>query len=193
MTAMTGAAGNEFWRQGKVWMSAVAVVTGIAGWMVYDAMMAPSWMRDFGLDIAARAEIVAINQQETAFSTMQGRAEPESPYICFSNSAKFEWDRVYFVQSGGPVPGSIAGFEWQDGVVADINRRMAEDSRYQLIAFERGGTVVEHEYYFTMWADLTEIARPTGFSRTDAVFIAESNGETYAVMPVKQAGASSCL
>lgn len=193
MSTVTGEAGNEFWRQGKVWMSVVAVLTGIAGWLVYDAMMAPSWMRDFGLDVAARAKVVAVNADQTAFSTMNGRAEPDSPHICFSRSADFDWDRVYFVSSGGPVAANLAALEWRDGSVPEINARMASDDRYQVIAFERDGVVISHDYYFSMWADVTALGRPTGFSKAEAVFIAESDGETYSVMPAESGSASACL
>lgn len=193
MSPVTGEAGAEFWRQGKVWMSAVAVVTAIAGWMIYDAMMAPAWMRDFGLDIAARAKIVAVSGDATAFSTMKGRVEPDSPYVCFANLANFEWDRVYFVPSGGPVPDHVSALAWDEGAVAEVNDRMAGDERYQVIAFESNGVVVAHDYYFTMWADLTALARPDGFSKTEAVFVAESDGETYTVMPAGPSAASACV
>lgn len=166
-------------------MSAVAVVAGIAGWYVYDAMMAPGWMRDFGLDISARANVVTVSSGETAFSTMQGREDPDSPYICFSHSADFAWDRVYFVPSGGPIQNGLAALSWPKGTIEDINTRMANDSRYQLIAIERDGTVVDHGYYFTMWSDLSELARANGFSRSEAVFTAESNGETFTVKPAE--------
>jgi len=166
-------------------MSAVAVVAGLAGWYVYDAMMAPGWMRDFGLDISARAKVLSVSSGETAFSTMQGREEPDSPYICFSRSADFDWDRVYFVASGGPIPNGLAALSWPEGTVQDINMRMANDPRYQVIAIERDGSVVEHGYYFTIWADLSELARANGFSRSEAAFTAESNGETFTVKPAQ--------
>lgn len=189
---MTGEAGTQYWRQGKVWMSAVAIVSGIAVWLAYDAMMAPSWMREFGLDIAARAKIVAVSNEETAFSTMKGRVEPDSPYVCFSKVADFDWDRVYFVASGGPLSEQLSALKWDEGAVAEINGRMAGDDRYQVIAFERDGMVISHDYYFTMWADLKALGQPAGFSQSEAVFVAESDGETYTVKPAGPSVASAC-
>lgn len=184
---------NAFWRQGKVWMSAVAVVTGIAGWMVYDAMMAPGWMRDFGLEVAAKAKIVATNQDQTAFSTMQGRVEPTSQYICLARVADFSWDRVHVIPSGGTLSGPVLDLEWSGGNIDEILARMADDDRYQLFVFEQAGRVVEYEYYFTMWADLSALARPTGYTKTEAIFVAESNGETYTIMPADVNSGSVCL
>ena len=42
-------------RNGKFWILGAAVITSISGWVMYDAMMAPRWMRDFGLEMAAKA------------------------------------------------------------------------------------------------------------------------------------------
>ena len=173
-------------------MSVVAVVTAIAGWFVYDAMMAPAWMREFSLEMTARATIVSDRSKETAFSTMRGRPEPDSPYICLSNLTSFDWDRVFFVPSGGSISPPLAGFDWGEGSVSEMNSRLASDTRYQLIAFERDGSVVDYAYYFTLWADLSAVGRANGFERVDSVFVAESNGDTYIVRPVASPSSSHC-
>lgn len=174
-------------------MSAVAVVTGVVGWLVYDAMVAPAWLRDFGLEIAARAKIVAVSKDQTAFSTMEGRAEPDSPYICFSQVAEFDWDRVYVVPSGGAFSETLAALDWANVSISEIKSRMVDDPRYQVIAFEHGGVVVEHDYYFTLWGDLSALAQPTGFNRAEAIFVAESDGETYTVKPAQPVTDAPCL
>ncbi|NKB45702.1 MAG: hypothetical protein GKS03_15630 [Alphaproteobacteria bacterium] len=189
---MTENSDDAIWRQGRVWMSAVGVVTAIAGWFVYDAMMAPAWMRELSLEMTARATIVSDRSKETAFSTMRGRPEPDSPYICLSKLTSFEWDRVFFVPSGGPISSPLAGFKWQEESVSEVNSRLASDTRYQLIAFERDGSVVEYDYYFTLWADLSAVGQPDGFDRNDSVFVADSNGDTYIVRPAASSGSNRC-
>ena len=189
---MTTNFNTAVWRQGRVWISAIGLVTAVAGWFFYDAMMAPRWMRDFGLDMGVHATIVSYTSEETAFSTMRGRAEPENPYICLTRSAAFSWDRVFFIPSGGPLPEALAQLDWGGENTAELNNRLARDSRYQVIAFERDGQVVEFEYYFTMWADLSALARPGGLSRSEAVFTAESDGETFTVLPIASVGSVDC-
>jgi hypothetical protein len=183
---------NQLWRKGWVWISAVGVITAIAGWFVYDAMMAPSWMRKFGLDMAARATLVGPPSDQTVFSTMKGRANPESPYICFTESAAFDWDRVYFVASGGPLVPPLADLDWQGEDLAAMNERLARDARYQLVAFQRDNQVVEFSYYFKIWADLTALDRAEGFDRATAVFTAESDGEIYSLRPAEAGQLSAC-
>ena len=183
---------NQLWRKGWVWISAVGAITAIAGWLVYDAMMAPSWMRQFGLDMAARATIVGAPSDQTAFSTMKGRAAPQSPYICFTDSAAFEWDRVYFVSSGGPLVPPLADLNWLGEDLSAMNDRLASDERYQLIAFQRDNQVVEFSYYFKIWADLTALDRAEGFDRTTAVFTAESDGEIYTLRPTELGQLAAC-
>jgi len=191
---MTDQSGTTVWRQGRVWISAVGVIAAIAGWIVYDAMVAPRWMRDFGLEMHARATITSSKSEETAFSTMRGRPEPDSPYICFSDLVPFDWDRVFFVSSGGPIPRGLAELEWLSGEPSELNDRLSRDPRYQLIAFELAGQVIEHEYYFTLWADLSALGQARGYSRSDAVFVSESNGEIYSVMPsALSATAAGCI
>jgi hypothetical protein len=167
-------------------------LTGLAGWVMYDAMMAPRWMRDFGLEMAAKATIVSSRSEETAFSTMKGRAEPESPYICLADITSFDWDRVYVIGSDGQVTGDLGAKDWQGEDLNVLNRRMREDNRYQLIAFERQGQIIEQGFYFTMWADLTDLARPEGFTPNEAVFLADSDGEVYTLSVAGPASANHC-
>lgn len=174
---------DQLWRRGWVWISTVAIVTGLAGWLVYDAMMAPSWMRKFGLDMAARATLVGTPSDETVFSTMKGRAEPDSPFICFTESTSFDWDRVFFVSSGGPIPSPLADLDWGEQNLAELNDRLASDERYQLVVFERGEQIIDYRYYFKIWADLTALARADGFDPASAVFTAESDGQIYTLRP----------
>lgn len=180
------------WRQGRVWISAIGVITAIAGWMVYDTMVAPRWMRDFGLEMHARATITSSRSEETAFSTMRGRPEPDSPYICFADVAPFDWDRVFFVSSGGPIPQGLAELKWLTGGPSELNDRLASDPRYQLIAFERDGQVIAHDYYYTLWADLSALGQAQGYSRLDAVFVSESDGARYSVMPAAPSTSARC-
>ena len=168
-------------QSGKFWILLVGLATLLAGWKIYESMMVPRWMRDFGLDMAARACIVSTNPQDTVFSTMKGRAEPENPYIYLANSARFDWDRVYVVGSGGQVSEPLINLEWNGKDLEVLNRRMRQDDRYQLIAFERDRSIVDHGFYFTMWADLSALTRPEGLSRSEAVFVADSDGEIYSL------------
>ena len=183
---------SGWWRKGKVWISAVALATAVAGWFIYDDLMSPQWMRSFGLDMAARGTIVSTNSEETVFSTMRGRADPDSPFICFTRSASFPWGQVYFVPSGGVLPKALADLDWNGANVDELGRRMARDDRYQLIAFARDGQVIEYGYYFTMWADLSALARQEGFGREDAVFLADSDGKIYSLMAADPVPNSAC-
>ncbi|MEQ8733880.1 MAG: hypothetical protein RIC29_03080 [Rhodospirillaceae bacterium] len=189
---MTVQVDHQLWRKGWIWISAVGLITAIAGWLVYDAMMAPSWMRKFGLDIAARATIVGAPSDQTAFSTMKGREAPDSPYICFADSAAFAWDRVYFVASGGPIVPPLADLDWQGEDLTAMNERLARDERYQLVAFQRDDQVVEFSYYFKIWADLTALDRTEGFDRATAVFTSESDGEIYTLKPAEPGQLAAC-
>lgn len=191
---MTSVNDDAFWRQGKVWISIVAIITSIGGWLVYDAMTAPRWMRDFGLEMAARATVTAPMSEESAFSTMRGREEPDHPYICLGDIAPFDWDRVFVVTSGGPLPPKLSGLSWPSGEneVAELNMRLAGDSRYQLIAFEFEGAVVDHGFYFTLWADLSDLSHRDGFSRQEAVFVASSDGESYRVTTISRSDTTPC-
>ena len=170
---------RRLFSSGRFWLLVSVTATFIAGWFMYDAMMAPRWMRDFGLDISNKARIVSVNPGRTVFSSLNGRPEPKSYYICFSESARFEWNRVYFVASGGQVSGLLSEMDWQGENLVELNRRMRLDDRYQLIAFENNGRIIEHGFYFTMWANISSLATDAGFSKADAVFLADSDGETY--------------
>jgi hypothetical protein len=83
--------------------------------------------------------------------------------------------------------------DWIGAEVTDLNTRLGSDPRYQLIAFEDDGVVVEHDYYFTIWADLSALGRPAGFGRAEAVFVAESNGTTFIVEPISPLSSNSCI
>ena len=179
-------------RNTRLWIVAIVVATIAAGTFLYDMMMAPKWMRDFGLDMAAKATIVSVGTQATAFSTMKGRPEPDSPYICMVHAAPFSWDRVYFVASGGNALDSLENLDWDGGAIDDLRRQMASDQRYQLIVFAKDNRVIEQGYYFTLWADLAALGRPEGFNRQDAVFQADSNGEVYTLTVAKDAPANAC-
>lgn len=170
----------------------IFLVSALAGWFAYDAMMAPRWMRDFGLDMAARAKIVSTPSQITAFSTLKGRPDPDNPYICLRNVTSFDWDRVYFVGSGGQVADRLSLLDWDGEDLFTLNSRMKNDSRYQLIAFEHDGRVIEHGFYYTLWADLSRLADPKGLSKDQAVFLAESDGETYSLTLADPKEEASC-
>lgn len=192
---MTSIKGKELWRQGRIWISIVGIITAVAGWFVYDAMVAPRWMRSFGLEMAARATTDSLVSDETAFSTMRGRLEPDHPYICLNDVALFDWDRVFVVTSGGPIPKNLSELDWPAGdqEVAELNTRLASDARYQLIAFELDGAIVEYDFYFTIWADLSGLSRQVGFVRDEAVFLANSNGETYRLTAVASSTTTPCV
>lgn len=184
--------GKGWWRKGKVWISAIAVSMAFAGWFSYDSLLSPQWMRSFGLDMAARATIVSTSTGDTVFSTMKGRADPDNPFICLTHSASFPWDRVYVVPSKRSISASLAAMDWDGEDVESLRRRMVGDDRYQLIAFTREGRVVDHGYYYTMWADLSALGRAQGFSRDEAVFLADSNGTTYTLTVADSAPTPVC-
>ncbi len=180
------------WRKGQVWITATAVLTAVAGWFVYDALMAPRWMRAFGLDVAARATIVSSLSNNIAFSSLKDRPDPDSPYICMSKSATFPWQRVYIVPSGGTIPENLTLIPWPDEDVDLHQSRLNSDDRYQLIVFVDDDQVVEYGYYFTIWADLSALGHTNGFARDEAVFSAESNGEIYRLQFVEEAPYDVC-
>ena len=184
---------GKFLRQGRVLISIIFVATGIAVWLAYSATMAPRWIRDFGLDIAARATIVSTTSETTVFSTMQGRPEPDSPYICMKHSAPFTWDRVYFVQSGGKNLDVLRNLDWGGASPEELRQQMSQDDRYQLIVFVQGGRVIQQGYYFTLWADLTALGRVEGFSPQEAIFLADSDGEIYTLTIAENTPPNACL
>ncbi len=178
--------------RGRIWIVLTVAVTIFVGATLYNEIMAPRWIRDFGLDIAAKATIVSMNAEATVFSTMRGRPEPDSPYIYLNNSATFPWDRVFFVPSGGVNLDALVDLDWNEASLEDLQSQMKQDARYQLIAFVKDGRVVERGYYFTLWADLTALGRVKGFNRQEAVFLADSNGEIYTLTIANNAPLSAC-
>jgi len=149
-------------------------------------------MRAFAEELAMRATVVSTSTPTTAFSTMKGRADPDSPYICFGNITDFKWDRVYFIPSGGPVPKELASMHWKTSDVTEIDERLARDDRYQLIVFTNGEQVSQVGYYFTIWGDISALGQTQGFDPESAVFVAESDGETYTVLPVDGSARALC-
>ena len=180
------------WR-GRALIVATATVTLIAVTYFYNTMMAPQWIRDFGLDIAARATIVSTTSETTVFSTMRGRPEPDSPYICMQNHTPFSWDRVFVVPSGGTNLDALIDLEWETSSREKLRQQMKSDDRYQLIAFVSRGRVIEHRLYYTLWADLSALGRHEGFSRQEAVFLADSDGEIYTLTVADNAPPNACL
>lgn len=164
----------------------------VAGWLAYNATMAQDWLRQFAEELNTRATITGEFQSQSAFPTLRNRPDPDSPYICFSRVASFDWDRLYVIPSGGPVPVLLDSLMWPEETVADINQRLSGDPRYQIIAFVAGERVVEYGYYYTIWGDLSSVATPQGFDRYEAVFVAESNGQSFIVSPAPQAGQEHC-
>ncbi len=177
---------------GKALFSLCVIALAVVGWFVYDATMAPDWMRKFAEELNTRATITGEFRPEAAFPTLKNRPDPDSPYICFSHIADFEWDRLYIVPSGGPIPISITAFDWPDEPVSELSDRLASDPRYQIIAFTLAGRVVDYAYYFTIWGDLSEAASPQGFDRSEAVFVAESDGQSFTLRPALTEGRSHC-
>ena len=189
---MTDERDNAVWRRGWFVITLAFGVAGAAVWFAYDVMMAPRWMRAFAEELASRATVVSTSAPDTAFSTMKGREDPDSPFICISELTDFDWDRLYVVQSGGPVQPALEAMSWARDSARTMNARLARDPRYQLIVFTRGGEVTAFDYYFTMWGDLSAVARPQGFDPMSAVFVAESNGGSYTVLQADVDADTAC-
>lgn len=178
--------------QGQFLFLACVVALAVTGWFAYDAMMAPRWMRAFAEELNKRAEITGEFRPEAAFPTLRNRPDPDSPYICISKIADFEWDHMFVIPSGGPVPDSLTHFDWPGESVDQINARLGDDARYQIIAFTSGDSIIDHGYFFTMWGNLSPIATSQGFERANAVFVAESDGRTFTVRPAPPSGLAYC-
>ncbi|MBP02639.1 MAG: hypothetical protein CMM25_07505 [Rhodospirillaceae bacterium] len=158
----------------------------------YRTLLSPRWVREFSLDIAARAEILSYSPDTTAFSAIRNRKEPDSPYICLEKFTEFNWDRVYFVSGVHQLPNHLKVKNWLDNSYENLYDLLARDSRYQFIIFERNGNIIDSEHYFSMWADFSEITKMSGYLPLEAVFLAESDGVRYTLKATQNVKSNYC-
>jgi hypothetical protein len=170
-------------RSGTALVVGLAAILGL-GWFSYRAFVPPRWLHDFAGDIAYRATPDPNAPAPRDAREARPPANPEHPYICFAKLAPFPWDRMVVVPSGADpreAPG-LKGIAWP--VAADHAVRMKADPRYQLIVLLHGEKVVADAFFFTFWADLTNLARPDGFTPETAVFTAAVEKGTHVLTPV---------
>ena len=166
----------------------------VAGWFAYRTTIPPTWLRDFGSEIAFRAtpDPLAPPPNDTRQATPRGLAR--NPYICLAHVIHLPWDRfVAVTERDGllrhPV---LSQVKWPRQSLEDMAQRLSGDARYQLVVLLQGDRVVGAHLFYTFWAELDAISRPEGFSREEAVFTAVVKGGTYVLAPITDAPADAC-
>jgi len=149
---------------------------------MYKAVLGPDWVRSLAREITMRAELSSEQVNNgIVFSALKDRPNPEMPFICMNRVATFSWDTVYFIKSGKSLSSFLKKINWTDIDKKKYIDRMNRDNRYQLIVFVLENKVVDHAFYFTLWADVSGLDRSQGYQKNQAVFTAESNGYTFSL------------
>jgi hypothetical protein len=165
-----------------------------AGWFLYRQFIPATWLRNFAADIALRAapDPAAPPPADTREATPRGLAA--SPYICLRKLVPFDWDRLIVVPSRGDLRTmpELQGVTWPDDAPTRYPARMATDPRYQLIVLVKGDKVVADELFYTIWADLSALARPEGFAPETAIFTAVVQGGRYVLTPIAAPSLVAC-
>lgn len=175
-----------WWRRGWLLLiAAVALMLG-AGWFLYRATVPPAWLRAFAADIALRAgaDPDATAPEDVREATPRGQAD--HPYICAARLMPLDWDRMVVAPSGSDIRAHplLGAVQWPGDELHSLPPHMLGDPRYQLVVLLKGERVVDSALFFTFWADLTDIARPEGYAREEAVFTAASRDRVYILSPV---------
>jgi len=179
-----------WWRRGWVLLSVIAIMLG-AGWFLYRSTVPPAWLRTFASDISLRASADpgAVQPDDIREATPRGLAD--HPYICAARLIPLDWDRFVVGPSGSDIRNHplLGKAQWPGDELHSLPPHMLGDPRYQLVVLLNGERVVDSALFFTFWGDLTNIARPEGFARDEAVFTAESRDRAYVISPVSPAPA----
>ncbi len=165
------------------------------GWFVYRVAIPPTWLRDFGAEIALRAtpDPNAPPPGDTRMETPRGLAT--SPYICFATAVKEPaWTKLVFVSADQPLRDQpiLAQAIWPEGLLDKFAGELERDPRYQLVALVNDNTVVDAQLFYTFWAKLDNVTRPEGYSPAEAIFLAEVKDGTYVLSPAIDAPSDAC-
>ncbi|MBM3514252.1 MAG: hypothetical protein FJX59_11135 [Alphaproteobacteria bacterium] len=195
MSAPVAAAANAGERRytGRIAVIALAVMLGFVV-LGYLFTLPATWLRSFGAEIAYRAEADPNPPLPDDTRQTLRREDVANRLICMASIPSFDWDKMIVVPSGQslaahPVLGAVT---WAAGDLADTDQLLNRDDRYQLIALVSEGAVVAHELFYTFWGDLSALARPEGFTRSDAIFKAASRGGRYLLSVADGASPSEC-
>ncbi len=167
----------------------------VVGWFIYRAAIPPTWLRDFGAEIALRAtpDPAAPLPEDSRQETPRGLAP--HPYICVANVVKDPaWDKLVFISTDLPLRDQpiLAQATWPKGLFERFAGELERDNRYQLVALVKDNVVVDAQLFYTFWAQLDAVVRPEGYSPANAVFVAEVKNGTYVLLPAPDAPANIC-
>ena len=185
-------------KQRRVGSGTVLVVLlglcGIFGWFLYQPFLPHAWLRDFAGEIAARAAPDPTPPPAEDVRQVQRRTPAAHPYICAGDVIGVDWDRLVVVTAAQDIltHSLLADAAWGDISRDETAARVRSDARYQLLVLMRGRAVVEAELFFTFWGDLSALARPEGYGRSEAVFTAYSNDGIYFVAAAADVPAGTC-
>ncbi len=165
------------------------------GWFIYRAAIPPTWLRDFGVEIALRAkpDPNAPPPEDTRMETPRGLAA--DPYICFANVVKDPaWTKLFFVSADQPLRDqpALAQATWPPGLFEKFAGELERDPRYQLVALVDNNAVVDAQLFYTFWTKLDAVVRPEGYSRDNAIFLAEVKDGAYVLLPAPDAPTDIC-
>jgi hypothetical protein len=168
---------TPWWQSGKVVIVFIALGLAIASYF-YAKTVPPTWLHDFGADIALRA-VADPNATEPEDSREASpRGLTDNPLICATRLIPQPWERIVFVTheqgktlNQHPVLGKA---QWVDNSIGSLQSQLMADDRYQLVVLMNGDQVRDAQMFFTFWADLSGLARPEGFTPDEAIFTAAS-------------------
>jgi hypothetical protein len=170
-------AATPWWQSGKVVIIFIALGLAVASYF-YAKTVPPTWLHDFGADIALRAlaDPNAAEPEDSREATPRGLAD--NPLICVARVIPQPWDRIVFVthEQGKTLSQHVVlgKARWVDDSIDSLQAQLAADDRYQLVVLMNGDQVRDAQMFFTFWADLSGLARPEGFAPDDAIFTAAS-------------------
>ena len=181
-------------KSGTLLVLGLILVFGV-GWFIYRAAIPPTWLRDFGAEIALRAtpDPNAPPPEDTRQETP--RVVPTHRYICVANVVKEPaWTKLVFVPADQALRDQpvLAQATWPPGLFDKFANELERDPRYQLVALVDGNTVVDAQLFYTFWAKLDNVVRPEGYSRDNAIFLAEVKDGTYVLFPATDAPSDIC-
>ena len=184
---------NFLWNRSRILIITFFILVFSMILLMYKVVLGPVWVRSLAKEITMRAELSSdqINNG-IVFSVMKDRPEPEMPFICMNRVANFSWDKVYFIGSVNSLDSFFSKIDWTNIDKKKYIDRLTRDDRYQLIVFVSENKVVDHAFYFTLWADVSDLDRPQGYEKNQSVFTAESNGYSFRLAHAESDDFGSC-
>ena len=159
------------------------------GWFIYRAAIPPTWLRDFGSEIAMRAKPDPNAPPPEDTRQVTPRVVIPHPYICFANVVKDPaWTKLVFVSTEQALKDQpvLAQATWPRGLFEKFADELERDPRYQLVALVNGNTVVDAQLFYTFWAKLDQVIKPEGYTPENAIFLAEVKDGTYVLLPAPE-------